>query len=100
MILIACCLIAIPGPKSSTPVLVPGPTVPHVVPPRGDAPSREPQFYIFSWQEFFALNWPAKVTAGTPERGVADSTKTLADLAVPRVWETWDTGYEVVPAHA
>ena len=75
----------------------PGPVIPHVV--QGQTASRVPiDFYIFSWQEFFALNWPARMGAGgLPERGSADTTKKIGDLDVPRVWETWKTDYELFP---
>jgi hypothetical protein len=50
-------------------------------------------FHDFSWQEFYALNWPAQ----TPKRGVPDTSKKIGDLGVPRVWETWKTDYELFP---
>ena len=45
---------------------------------------------IFSWQEFFALNWPAR--AGM--RGEPDVNKKINEPG-PRVWETWKEEYEV-----
>lgn len=45
---------------------------------------------VFSWQEFIALNWPAK----EHERGMPDWHKHIGD-AGPRVWETWKEEYEV-----
>lgn len=45
---------------------------------------------IFSWQEFFALNWPANPLM----RGEPDVTKKITDPG-PRVWETWKEAYEV-----
>ncbi|HKO97377.1 MAG TPA: c-type cytochrome [Pyrinomonadaceae bacterium] len=45
---------------------------------------------IFSWQEFFALNWPAQ----TGMRGEPDVNKKINDPG-PRVWETWKEEYEV-----
>jgi cytochrome c len=45
---------------------------------------------IFSWQEFFALNWPAR----TGRRGEPDVNKKITDPG-PRVWETWKEEYEV-----
>lgn len=89
---------AAPLAPDSNSALTPSPTIPRLVPPK-DGPSREPQFYVFSWQEFFALNWPVKITSGTPERGVADPGKQLGDLSVPRVWETWKADYELFPSH-
>ncbi|MDX6611799.1 MAG: hypothetical protein QOD75_985 [Blastocatellia bacterium] len=45
---------------------------------------------IFSWQEFFALNWPARADM----RGEPDTNKKITDPG-PRVWETWKEEYEV-----
>jgi len=45
---------------------------------------------IFSWQEFFALNWPARPGV----RGEPDTDKQISDPG-PRVWETWKEEYEV-----
>ncbi len=45
---------------------------------------------IFSWQEFFALNWPAQ----TGMRGEPDVNKKISDPGA-RVWETWKEEYEV-----
>ena len=45
---------------------------------------------IFSWQEFFALNWPGR--AGM--RGEPDINKPI-NASGPRVWETWKEEYEV-----
>jgi cytochrome c len=45
---------------------------------------------IFSWQEFIALNWPAR----DGERGVPDWSKKISDAGA-RVWETWKEEYEV-----
>jgi cytochrome c len=45
---------------------------------------------IFSWQEFFALNWPADPKM----RGLPDVNKKIGDPG-PRVWETWKEEYEV-----
>jgi cytochrome c len=45
---------------------------------------------IFSWQEFFALNWPARADM----RGEPDTNKNITDRG-PRVWETWKEEYEV-----
>jgi hypothetical protein len=38
-------------------------------------------FDVFAWKSFLALNWPS-----TPE-GIPDESKTLTDVATPRVWE-------------
>lgn len=62
------------------------------------APSPSPQNFntlqraadIFSWQEFFALNWPARADV----RGEPDLNKKISDPG-PRVWETWKEEYEV-----
>jgi cytochrome c len=45
---------------------------------------------IFSWQEFMALNWPAR----PGDRGEPDDAKSIGDPG-PRVWETWEESYEV-----
>jgi cytochrome c len=45
---------------------------------------------VFSWQEFIALNWPARASA----RGLPDWDKQISE-AGPRVWETWKEEYEV-----
>lgn len=45
---------------------------------------------IFSWQEFFALNWPVQ----PGERGHADAGRAITAPG-PRVWETWKESYEV-----
>jgi hypothetical protein len=78
---------------------VPGPTpvIPYLVSGTAGPAGLASAVYNFSWQEFFALNWPAKMNAGTPERGVADTQKTMADVSVPRVWETWKADYELFP---
>jgi hypothetical protein len=82
------------GPPAVDP---PAPTIPHVVP--GVTGSRTPaDFYVFSWGEFFALNWPVKLADGhLPVRGVPDTGKAIGDLSVPRVWETWKADYELFP---
>ena len=45
---------------------------------------------IFSWQEFFALNWPVDPAM----RGQPEVTKKI-NAPGPRVWETWKEEYEV-----
>lgn len=45
---------------------------------------------LFAWQEFIALNWPAK----SGVRGVPNQTANL-NAPVPRVWETWKETSEV-----
>ena len=54
-------------------------------------------FDAFSWQCFIAMNWPAKVdpSTGLPIRGVPDTSKSLGDTSVPRVWESWKADYEL-----
>lgn len=62
------------------------------------APAPSPQNFntiqraadVFSWQEFFALNWPAR----SGVRGEPDLNKQLVNSG-PRVWETWKEEYEV-----
>jgi len=45
---------------------------------------------IFSWQEFIAINWPAKPN----QNGVPDSSKDISETG-PRVWQTWKPLSEV-----
>lgn len=68
-----------------------------MVPSPSPSPTPTPNFNnlqrsadIFSWQEFFALNWPASSNM----RGEPDENKRISD-AGPRVWETWKEEYEV-----
>lgn len=71
------------------PCQVPIPTEPHT-------PAQvRPFFDWFSWESFIALNWPALVTGGTVQRGQADTSKTVGDLSVPRVWESWKADWEL-----
>jgi len=49
-------------------------------------------FDDYSWRMFVSLNWPAKEGV----RGVPDETKSVGGLG-PCVWETWKTGFEIVP---
>ena len=71
------------------PCQVPIPTEPHT-------PAQvRPFFDWFSWESFVALNWPALVTGGTVQRGQADTGKTIGDLSVPRVWESWKAEWEL-----
>jgi hypothetical protein len=89
---IMCLILGAVLAQDQRPAPVPNPIVPHVVP--GVTGSRvHRDFYDFSWQEFYALNWPAE----TLKRGVPDTSKTVGDLGVPRVWETWKTDYELFP---
>jgi hypothetical protein len=84
-----------PNICSIIPCQVPIPTVQHT-------PAQvRPFFDWFSWESFIALNWPALVTGGTVQRGQADNTKTVGDLSVPRVWESWKAEWELFrPASA
>src|ERR1700722_4781934 len=74
----------------------PSPVIPHLVP--GQTGSRNPiDFYVFSWQEFYALNWPAFGPPGQPPtRGIAYTSKSMGDAGI-RVWETWKTDFELFP---
>ena len=95
MVLSAAALIfALPQPADDTPV--PSAVMPHLV---GGVPGQrvDRDFYVFSWQEFYALNWPAKMGADHPERGVPDTARQIDDLTGPRVWETWKADYELFP---
>jgi hypothetical protein len=89
----AACFLLAQGNKDPVPVVAS--QIPHLVPPR--SPSRVPlDFWVFSWDEFIALNWPALVPAGSlPQRGVPDTKKKPGDLGSPRVWETWKADYEL-----
>jgi hypothetical protein len=79
-------------------VSAPNSVIPRVVQGASGPNAVASNVYNFSWQEFFALNWPAKMAAANlPERGVADSEKTMGDVDVPRVWETWKADYELFP---
>ena len=51
-------------------------------------------FDDFSWRSFLALSWPSKPDV----RGVADAGRAGTDLSGPRVWETWKSAFEAVPA--
>jgi hypothetical protein len=51
-------------------------------------------FDAYSWKLFIALNWPAK----PGQRGVPDETKDISDFTAPRVWETWRTATDAMPA--
>jgi hypothetical protein len=77
---------------------IPSAVIPDVVP--GITGQRQfIDFFVFSWQEFYALNWPSKTGPdGLPLRGIADTTKGVGDLGVPRVWETYKADYELFPA--
>jgi hypothetical protein len=89
---ILCLILGVVLAQGQRPAPVPKPIIPYLVP--GQTGSRENRdFYEFSWQEFYALNWPAEA----PKRGVPDTSKTVGDLGVPRVWETWKTDYELFP---
>jgi hypothetical protein len=41
------------------------------------------EFDTLAWQTFIALNWPADAS------GAPDDSKTIADTASPRVWQSW-----------
>jgi hypothetical protein len=50
-------------------------------------------FNHFSWQQFIALNWPAKDSG----RGIPDTAKSFGDRAERVVWETWKSLGELYP---
>jgi len=55
-----------------------------------------PYFDDFSWQEFVALTWRARVSASAPyDRGLADAAKPYGDTGGPLVWQTWKSDYEL-----
>ena len=98
---VACCSLIVAGTghtkiSAATGPPTPSPVIPFVVP--GQQGSRDPSdFYAFSWSEFMALNWPAKVAPGQPPmRGVADPGVTIGAPG-PRVWETWKSDFELFP---
>jgi len=99
-ILVGCGLLfgnGISAHNSDAPALTPTYDIPFEVPGKAND-HNPPEFYLFSWQEFFALNWPAMVPAGRPPlRGVPDTDKTIGDSG-PRVWETWKSDFELFPA--
>ena len=88
---------------AQTPSPTPLPTISPILPnavPLAVIPSApelaQPNFDAFSWQEFIALNWPVAIGAdGNPLRGQADASKSIGDLSVPRVWESWKADYEL-----
>ncbi len=61
-----------------------------VVPNLTNGNSAQRSADVFSWQEFFALNWPNK----PGKRGEAEDRAPITGLG-PRVWETWKESYEV-----
>lgn len=74
------------------------PTVAPDLPPdfTGGAPAATlQQAATFAWQEFFALNWPAK--AGV--RDTADTTKLFGDQSGPLVWQTYRSKVETFPGN-
>ena len=84
---------------SPTPVPTISPGLPYAV-PLAEIPSApelaQPNFDDFSWQSFIALNWPVAIGPdGNPVRGQADTSKSIGDLSVPRVWESWKADYEL-----
>jgi len=71
------------------PCQVPLPTAPHT-----PAEAR-PFFDWFSWESFIAINWPALISNNVVQRGQADLTRSVGDLSVPRVWESWKAEWEL-----
>ena len=68
--------------------------IPHLVPGK-DGERQKINFYVFSWDEFLALNWPALTgPGGLPVRGAPDPNKKPGDSGT-RVWETWKADYEL-----
>ncbi|TWB12398.1 acyl-homoserine lactone acylase PvdQ [Nitrospirillum amazonense] len=76
-----------------------GPTFSGVMPPdlrsaKGGAPDATlDEAALYAWQEFIALNWPAK--AG--KRGTPDIDATFDSQGQPRVWETLRGRVEAYP---
>src|ERR1700719_2362260 len=96
-ILSAVALIAsIVAPAPSAHAQIPPPIVsPDRVPDVPPTPpgSPFPFFDNFSWRAFIALNWPAM--AGAAHRGEPDRARAFGDTRGPRVWETWESRYEI-----
>jgi hypothetical protein len=51
-------------------------------------------FDAYSWRLFIALNWPA----ADNKRGEPDTNRSIGDVIGPRVWETWKSASEAIPA--
>ncbi|MFY0566581.1 hypothetical protein ACN28E_22470 [Archangium lansingense] len=79
----------------------PVPTVSHNIPIDVDVPFANPEdnlpfFDDFSWREFIALTWPARLGARGPyPRGSPDIDRKYGDVSVPTVWETWKADFEL-----
>ncbi|WP_257459967.1 hypothetical protein [Archangium lipolyticum] len=78
----------------------PSPTVAPNIPIdiKADAPTPEedlPRFDDFSWREFIALTWSAKVDPDGLPRGLPDVSKEYGEVSSPRVWETWKADDEL-----
>jgi hypothetical protein len=90
-------LVSAAQPASRRPV----PTISHNIPVDVEVPFASPEenlpyFDDFSWREFIALTWPARVTSRAPyPRGSPDSDKPHGDVSVPTVWETWKADFEL-----
>ena len=55
-----------------------------------------PYFDDFSWREFVALTWPAKIGNAAPfPRGEPDTTKPYGDTSAPLVFSTLKADYEM-----
>jgi hypothetical protein len=59
--------------------------------PTGSSGNPIAAFDDYSWRAFLAMVWPAKPAV----RGVPDTTKTVNDLVIPRVFETYKSVTEV-----
>jgi hypothetical protein len=65
-------------------------------PQGGGAPTATlQQAAAFAWQEFFALNWPAKESV----RDTADTSKLFGDQSGPLVWQTYRSKVEIFPGN-
>jgi hypothetical protein len=84
---------AVAGPATPAPAVAVTPALPSDIP--GGAPAASLQAAsLFAWQEFIALNWPAK--AG--QRDVPDLTRRFgAATSGPLVWHTYRSKVEIFP---
>lgn len=80
----------------------PEPVVSHNIPidvgaPFGTPEEDLPYFDDFSWRQFIALTWPARLGSSEPyPRGSPDTARRPGDVSVPGVWETWKADFELL----
>lgn len=76
-----------------TPLVI-APNLPSDIPGGAQSATLQ-QAATFAWQEFFALNWPAK----TGVRDTADNSKKFGDQSGPLVWHTYRSKVEIFPGN-